>query len=79
MLDAAICNKQYFEGLTARTNALFQAVRHGIGPDMTMLLSLSFAVGDEDESDNFESDEVKFTSGLMTCMRRIHKAFRHCC
>ena len=57
MLDAAICNKQQVEGLAARKNALFQAVRHGIGPDVAMLLSLSFAVGDEDDSDKVESDE----------------------
>ena len=36
--------------LTARKNALFQTTTHHTGSDVTMLLSLSFDVGDEDES-----------------------------
>jgi hypothetical protein len=43
--------------LAARKHAIFQAVRHGISFDVAMLLSLSFDVGDEDESDEVESDE----------------------
>jgi len=43
--------------LAARKNALFQAAAHGTGSDVAMLLSLSFAVGDENESDEDESDE----------------------
>jgi ankyrin repeat protein len=46
-----------FSELAARKNALFQAAAHGTGSDVVMLLSLSFAVDDEDESDEGESDE----------------------
>jgi hypothetical protein len=37
--------------LAPRKNALFQAAAHGTGSDVAMLLSLSFAVGEEKESD----------------------------
>jgi hypothetical protein len=43
--------------LAPRKNALFQAAAHGTGSDVAMLLSLSFAVGDVDESDEDEGDE----------------------
>jgi hypothetical protein len=51
------------EALTPRKNALFQAAAHGTGSDVAMLLSLSFAVGDEDESDEDESDEDESDEG----------------
>ena len=46
-------------GLAPRKNALLQAAAHGTAPEVAMLLSLSFAVGDEEESDedDSESDE----------------------
>jgi hypothetical protein len=46
-------------GLVPRKNALLQAAAHGTAPEVAMLLSLSFAVGDEEESDedDNESDE----------------------
>ena len=46
-------------GLVPRENALLQAAAHGTAPEVAMLLSLSFAVGDEEESDeeDNESDE----------------------
>jgi len=43
--------------LHASKNALLQAAAHGTGSDVAMLLSLSFAVGDEVESYEDESDE----------------------
>ena len=43
--------------LAARKNALFQAAAHGTGSDVAMLLTLSYAVGYENESDEDESDE----------------------
>jgi ankyrin repeat protein len=44
-------------GLVPSENALFQAAAHGTAPEVAMLLSLSFAVGDEDHSDEDGSDE----------------------
>ena len=38
-------------------DALFQAAEHGTGSDVAMLLTLSYAVGYENESDEDESDE----------------------
>jgi hypothetical protein len=49
--------------LAPRKNALFQAAAHGTAPDVAMLLSLSFAVGDEDKSDEEESDEEESDDG----------------
>jgi hypothetical protein len=37
-------------GLVPRENALLQAAAHGTAPEVAMLLSLSFAVGDDEES-----------------------------
>jgi hypothetical protein len=37
--------------LAPRKNALFQAAAHGTAPEVAMLLSLSFAVGGQDERD----------------------------
>ena len=48
------------QALAPRKNALFQAAAHGTGSDVAMLLSLSFAVGDEDEGDEESSDEGDF-------------------
>jgi hypothetical protein len=42
--------------LVPRKNALFQAAAHGTGSDVAMLLSLSFAVGDKDLSDERRVD-----------------------
>jgi hypothetical protein len=43
--------------LAPRKDALFQAAAHGTGSDVAMLLSLSFAVREDDESDQDESDQ----------------------
>ncbi len=53
--------------LACRKNALFQAAAHGTAPEVAMLLSLSFAVGNEDESDessmNLEIAEILVVAG----------------
>jgi hypothetical protein len=49
--------------LASRKNALFQAAAHGTAPEVAMLLSLSFAVGNEDESDEEESDQEESDEG----------------
>jgi hypothetical protein len=41
-----------------RKNALFQAAAHGTAPEVAMLLSLSFPVGDEDKSDDEVDDRT---------------------
>jgi len=40
-----------FDPLAPRPDALFQAATHGTAPEVAVLLNLSFAVGDEEESD----------------------------
>ena len=55
----------YDPELAPRKNALFQAAAHGTGSDVAMLLSLSFAVGDEDDGDEDESDEDESDEGKM--------------
>jgi hypothetical protein len=46
-------------GLVPRKNALLQAAAHGTAPEVVILLSLSFALGDEEdrEEDDHESDK----------------------
>ncbi len=43
--------------LAARKNALFQAAAHGTDSDVAMLLSLSFTVAEEYQSDEYKSDQ----------------------
>jgi hypothetical protein len=52
-----------FDPLAPRKNALFQAAAHGTAPEVAMLLSLSFAVGGQEESDEEESDEDESHEG----------------
>ena len=55
MFDSSLVPRE--NALVPRENALYQAVTHGTGFDVAIPLSLSFAGGDKDESDSYESDE----------------------
>jgi hypothetical protein len=65
--------------LAPRKDALFQAAAHGTGSDVAMLLSLSFAVGDENESDEDENDDdASDECDIRTFDVNKQDSMRHC-
>ncbi len=57
-------------GLVPCKNALLQAAAHGTSPEVAMLLSLSFALGDEEESDEEYIDEGDFRTFDRSVVRK---------